>query len=110
MSTLGELRDATLLLHLVDVSHPDFEEHIRIVERILEEIGLASIPSLLVLNKIDKVPAEDVMKYTRRYDAIPVSALDRETLISLIERMAQVVFEKTTGSTAREAFLEEKRL
>ncbi len=110
MSTLGELRDATLLLHLVDVSHPDFEEHIRIVEKILGEIGLASIPSLLVLNKIDKVPAEEVMKYTRRYDAVPISALDRETLIPLIERVGQTIFEGATGGTAQqEMFLEERR-
>ena len=92
MSTLGELQDAALLLHLVDISHPDFEQHIQIVEKILGEIGVASISTLLVFNKIDKVPPEEVMKYLRRYNAIAISALDRESLIPLLERVGHMVF------------------
>ena len=52
-STLDEVREADLLVHVVDISHPDFEEQIRVVEETLKELGCADKPSLLVFNKID---------------------------------------------------------
>lgn len=53
-STLDEIREADLLLHVVDVSHPNFEEQIEVVNKTLEEIGAHKTPRLLVFNKIDK--------------------------------------------------------
>ncbi|MDR1793393.1 MAG: GTPase HflX [Bacteroidales bacterium] len=52
-STLDEVREANLLLHIVDISHPDFEEQISVVEQTLHEIGAADIPIVMVFNKID---------------------------------------------------------
>ncbi len=52
-STLDEVREADLLVHVVDISHPDFEEQIRVVENTLKELGCADKPSMLVFNKID---------------------------------------------------------
>ncbi|MFT4033898.1 MAG: GTPase HflX, partial [Siphonobacter sp.] len=52
-STLDEVREADILLHVVDVSHPAHEEHIQIVNQILAEIGAADKPTILVFNKID---------------------------------------------------------
>jgi GTP-binding protein HflX len=52
-STLDEVREADLLVHVVDISHPDFEEQIRVVEQTLADLGCAETPSLLVFNKID---------------------------------------------------------
>ena len=52
-STLDEVREADLLVHVVDISHPDFEEQIRVVEQTLSELGCAETPSLMVFNKID---------------------------------------------------------
>lgn len=52
-STLDEVREADLLLHVVDISHPDFEEQIQIVEKTLGELGCADKPSMIVFNKID---------------------------------------------------------
>ncbi len=52
-STLDEVREADLLLHVVDISHPDFEEQISVVEKTLSELGCADKPSLMVFNKID---------------------------------------------------------
>ena len=52
-STLDEVREADLLVHVVDISHPDFEEQIRVVEETLKELGCADKPALLVFNKID---------------------------------------------------------
>ena len=52
-ATLEELREADLLLHLVDAADPDHEQQIAAVERILQDLGLGETPRLLVLNKID---------------------------------------------------------
>lgn len=52
-STLDEVREADLLIHVVDISHPDFEEQINIVNQTLADIGAATKPSILVFNKID---------------------------------------------------------
>ena len=52
-STLDEVREADLLVHVVDISHPDFEEQINVVEKTLKELGCADKPSMIVFNKID---------------------------------------------------------
>ena len=61
-STLDEVREADLLVHVVDISHPDFEDQIRVVENTLKELGCSDTPSMIVFNKIDAytwVPKED---------------------------------------------------
>ena len=52
-STLDETREADLLLHVVDISHPDFEEQLKVVEKTLADLGCADKPSMIVFNKID---------------------------------------------------------
>jgi GTP-binding protein HflX len=52
-STLDEVREADLLLHVVDISHPDFEEHIESVNQILSDIKSSDKPTLMIFNKID---------------------------------------------------------
>ena len=52
-STLDEVREADLLLHVVDISHPDFEEHIASVNQILQDIKSQDKPTIMVFNKID---------------------------------------------------------
>ncbi|PTL33556.1 GTPase HflX [Prevotella sp. oral taxon 376] len=52
-STLDEVREADLLVHVVDISHPDFEEQIGVVSQTLKELGCAEKPSLIIFNKID---------------------------------------------------------
>ncbi len=59
-STLDEVREADLLLHVVDISHPNFEEHIASVNQILSEIKSADKPTLMVFNKIDAYEAEKI--------------------------------------------------
>ena len=54
-STLDEVREADILLHVVDVSHPALEEHMQVVHKTLLEIGAAHIPTLLVFNKMDQL-------------------------------------------------------
>ena len=52
-STLDEVREADLLVHVVDISHPDFEEQIQVVDQTLADLGCAETPRLLVFNKVD---------------------------------------------------------
>ncbi len=52
-STLDEVREADLLVHVVDISHPDFEEQIKVVEKTLSDLGCADKPSMILFNKID---------------------------------------------------------
>src|SRR6478735_5904612 len=59
-STLDEVREADLLVHVVDLSHPSFEEHIAVVNKTLEEIHAGDKPTLLVFNKIDLYREQEV--------------------------------------------------
>ena len=52
-STLDEVREADLLLHVVDISHPDFEEQVEVVNQTLKDLGCAETPTMIVFNKID---------------------------------------------------------
>ena len=52
-STLDEVREADLLLHVVDISHPDFEEQIKVVEKTLADLNFSDKPSMIVFNKVD---------------------------------------------------------
>ena len=61
-STLNEVTEADLLIHVVDVSHPNFEEHMQTVEQILGEINAADKPMVIVFNKVDLLP--DTSKQT----------------------------------------------
>jgi len=59
-STLDEVREADLLLHVVDISHPNFEDHIASVNTVLDEIDSAQKPTLMVFNKIDAYEYETI--------------------------------------------------
>lgn len=64
------MREADLLVHVVDISHPDFEEQIRVVEQTLAELGCSEKPSMIVFNKIDaytwvEKEADDLTPATR---------------------------------------------
>ena len=59
-STLDEVREADLLLHVVDISHPNFEDHIASVNKILDEIKSADKPTIMVFNKIDAYQHETI--------------------------------------------------
>ena len=69
-STLDEVREADFLLHIVDISHPDFEEQIRVVEKTLADLGCAEKPSMIIFNKVDayrwtEKDADDLTPATR---------------------------------------------
>ncbi len=83
-ATLEELHDADLLLHVVDVSNPRFEEQIAAVDTILSSLELNRKPRVLVLNKMDRVEPARLHHYEKRYSGVAVSALSSKTLPPLI--------------------------
>jgi GTP-binding protein HflX len=103
-STLEELEDADLLIHLVDASNPRFEQHIASVEKILKELGLGNKPQILVFNKIDRISEEERESLIGRYDAIAISALDSRTFEPLLSAIGQ-----TLWNGKREAVIVEPR-
>lgn len=92
-STLEEVAEADILLHVVDVSHPLFEEQIAVVNETLEEIGAQGKETILVFNKIDKLADRSiVVPLTRKYEnAVFISAGRGINLGSLKEHLMTVL-------------------
>ena len=112
-STLDEVREADLLLHVVDISHPNFEEHIASVNQILDEIGSSEKKAIMVFNKIDQyvpetIPEDDLVternsshfsleEWKRTWfnkigdRALFISALNKENLDEFRKRVYQEV-------------------
>lgn len=92
-STLEVVRDADLLIHVVDSSREDMlAERITAVEEVLEDLGAREIPRLLALNKIDAVQPGGLPALLRsRPDAIPISARTGEGIERLLEETARVL-------------------
>jgi len=95
-STLDEVREADILLHVVDVSHPLFEEHVAVVGETLEEIGVdQSTPVIMVFNKIDRLENRGVLQYlaSQYTNGVFISAMRginieglKEQIIAILER------------------------
>jgi len=83
-STLEELFEADLLLHVIDISNPAWKEQVEVVEKLLRELELDRIPCLRVYNKIDQV-TEDVCLHVK--DGVCISAVDGSTLGELLRVM-----------------------
>jgi GTP-binding protein HflX len=87
-STLQEVRTADLLIHLVDLANPLYEEQIHVIDSVLAEIGAADIPMILALNKIDVVPQAHfghLSKDSRIVGICPISALNGAGTAALLE-------------------------
>ncbi len=103
MSTLEELNDADLLLHVVDVSNPQFKDHIQAVEKILRDLKLDAVPTLLVLTKTDLLTGEAVSHLCKRYGALGVSAAKKEGLAAIAHGIEEVIWGKSLKQQGREA-------
>ncbi|MFY9608081.1 MAG: GTPase HflX [Blastocatellia bacterium] len=90
-ATLEEMEGSNLLIHLVDASSPQIEDHIASVHKILEELNLSGIQRLLVFNKADLLSADQLENMKRGFDAILVSALDRQSLFPLIRKVGEML-------------------
>ena len=92
-ATLEELRDASLLLHVVDAASPDIDRRIRAVRDVLGELGFDGKPELLVFNQIDRLDEAEAQALARRYQAIPISALTGTGLRELLTESEEVLWD-----------------
>lgn len=96
-ATLEEIGDSRLLIHLIDISNARWPQQIESVKRILEELDVARIPSLLALNKSDLVDA-DTLSATIRHltlstetPVVAIAATDKKTLQPLLEKVGELL-------------------
>ena len=90
-ATLEELESADLLLHIIDISNPRFEEQIKSVEKILADLSLQNTAAMRVLNKIDLVDSQTSIRLVRQLKGTAVSAKSKSTLMPLIEKMEKIL-------------------
>jgi len=102
-STLTEAREATLLLHVVDVSDPRRDEHIDQVNRVLAEIGAADLPQILVFNKVDRIEVAPRLERDEsgRVSHVWLSAMRSEGLDLLREAVAERLSRVARRATLR---------
>jgi GTP-binding protein HflX len=99
-ATLEELAEADLLIHVVDLSSPNYEDNIRSVQKILAELGYGEIPRIPVFNKADLVEPEAAANAVRRHGGVAISALEPATLPAFIEAVEERLFELLDLSTS----------
>jgi GTP-binding protein HflX len=102
-ATLEEMEGSDILIHLVDASSSQLENHIASVVKILEELSLSEIPRLLVFNKADLLNEDELENMKRAFGAVAVSALDRDSLVPMIERVGEVLDSAAAGESKRNA-------
>lgn len=96
-ATLEEISDSRLLIHLVDISNPRWSQQIQSVERILEELQIAQIPSILALNKSDLVDPDALQMIARQLaqagnrEVVTVAATNPRTLQPLLEKVGEML-------------------
>ncbi len=101
-STLEELHDADLLVHLVDVSNPDHEQQMDAVERILEQLELDDLPRLSVYNKIDLLAAQGIELPFEQADSVCISARSGQNVGRLLRLLAQRIWPEDGEAVERE--------
>jgi GTP-binding protein HflX len=90
-TTLQELQEADVLVHVIDAHAPDPEQHIRAVEHVLTELGFENIPRLRFFNKGDLLESEDMQRLCQRYGGIGGSALDVTSLQLIQQEIARLL-------------------
>ena len=91
-ATLDEMQDADLILHVVDISNPRFEQQMESVNKLLTEIGLDEIPQLIVLNKVDLVNSLWARVIAGRFKGVVCSAIDPDTFEDLLKGIEKRVW------------------
>ena len=88
-STLNEITESDLVLHVVDISHPNYEDHIESVNIILDQIKCSEKPSLMVFNKIDKISNEELesLKFSLNGNREYISAFKKINIDSLKKKI-----------------------
>jgi GTP-binding protein HflX len=93
-ATFEEAQDADLLLHVIDVSDPAQQDHVKTTEKVLAELELERKPRILVYNKMDRADARTVAQVVENpaVISVAVSATDQSTLAPLLEKMGELIF------------------
>ena len=91
MSTLEELREAALLVHVIDVSNPGFRRQMEAVDRVLGDLELAGIPCLKAFNKIDRLTGQHQLLAEIAREGATISALDRASLVPFLEQARRMI-------------------
>jgi len=100
-ATLEELEDADLLLHIIDISNPRYEEQIKSVEKILADLNLQNTATIRVLNKMDRVSPQASARLSRKLKGIAISARSKVTLLPLIDEMEKIIQRKVSHYGSR---------
>lgn len=109
-ATLEEIGDSSLLIHVVDISNPRWPQQIQSVEKILQELHIAQIPSILTLNKTDLVEVETLQAISRQLaqggarEVVSVTATDRKTLTPLLNKVGQMLSRDLAAPGSGNAF------
>ena len=90
-STLNEITESDLLLHIVDISHPNYEEHIDSVNEILGQIDSIDKPSILVFNKIDRLEDDSFIKSNNLKSRVYISAEKKTNINELKQKIYKYV-------------------
>ena len=90
-STLNEITESDLLLHIVDISHPNYEEHIDSVNEILGQIDSIDKPSILVFNKIDRLEDDSFIKSNKLKGRVYISAEKKTNINELKQKIYKYV-------------------
>ncbi len=90
-STLNEITESDLLLHIVDISHPNYEEHIDSVNEILGQIDSIDKPSILVFNKIDRLEDDTFIKSNKLKSRVYISAEKKTNINELKQKIYKYV-------------------
>ncbi len=90
-ATLEELESADVLLHVVDVSNPRYQEQIDSVEKILSELKLNYIPTLYVFNKIDVADSEVIETISKKNEGVQISAINKSSLVLLLDKLESML-------------------
>jgi GTP-binding protein HflX len=98
-ATLDEMQDADLILHVVDISNPRFEQQMESVDKLLTEIGLDHIPRLVVLNKVDLVNRFWAKALARRFRGVYCSAINPNTFGDLLKEIETRVWPENDQKT-----------
>ena len=101
-ATLEEMEGSDILIHLVDASSPQLEGHIASVVKILEELNLSEIPRLLVFNKADLLNEDELENMKRAHPAVVISALNRNSLLPMIERVGEMLDDVAASKSKRD--------
>lgn len=99
-STLDEVREADVLIHVVDISHPSFEDHIRTVNDTLKDLGALDKPTIMVFNKIDAYPTAQ----EREQQEIPEMSLEDFQRTWMSRHNTPAIFISATEKTNLDAF------